>query len=192
MISDIFVLGLCVVFCGINLGKFFVYIGFYFVYSGNCFWKVIYQVGFIDWQFRLEEELQLLDMCCGIIMLVECLMVQVSEVVLQELCSGGCELVWKIEEYQLQVLVVFGKQVFELVFNQCGVKWGKQVMIIGMIQVWVLFNFSGLNWVMFDKLVVVYCELDDVLVICGQQWREVIFFGWLFECYKKSFLQGVF
>lgn len=42
MVEDILVLGLWVVFCGINFGFLFVGIGFFFVYLVNCFWKVIY------------------------------------------------------------------------------------------------------------------------------------------------------
>ncbi len=92
-----------------------------------------------------EEELQLLDTRCGITMLVERPTVQASEVALQELRSGGRELVRKIEEYQPQALAVLGKQAFELAFNQRGAKWGKQAMTIGTTQVWVLPNPSGLN-----------------------------------------------
>ncbi len=98
--------------------------------SGNRFWKVIHQAGFTDRQLRPEEELQLLDTRCGITMLVERPTVQASEVALQELRSGGRELVRKIEEYQPQALAVLGKQAFELAFNQRGAKW-KQAMTIG-------------------------------------------------------------
>lgn len=75
MVEDILVLGLWVVFCGINFGFLFVGIGFFFVYLVNCFWKVIYQVGFIDCQLKLQEVQYLLDYCCGVIKLVDCLMV---------------------------------------------------------------------------------------------------------------------
>jgi TDG/mug DNA glycosylase family protein len=71
---------------------------FHFAHPGNRFWKVIYQAGFTDG--KPEEELQLLDTRCGITMLVERPTVQASEVALQELRSGGRELVRKIEEYQ--------------------------------------------------------------------------------------------
>ena len=101
-------------------------------------------------------------------MLVERPTVQASEVALQELRSGGRELVKKIEEYQPQALAVLGKQAFELAFNQRGVKWGKQAMTIGTTQVWVLPNPSGLNRATLDKLVAAYRELDDALATRGQ------------------------
>ncbi len=168
MISDILAPGLRVVFCGINPGKSSAHTGFHFAHPGNRFWKVFHQAGFTDRQLRPEEELQLLDTRCGITMLVERPTVQASEVALQELRSGGRELVRKIEEYQPQALAVLGKQAFELAFNQRGAKWGKQAMTIGTTQVWVLPNPSGLNRATLDKLVAAYRELDDALATRGQ------------------------
>ena len=168
MISDILAPGLRVVFCGINPGKSSAHTGFHFAHPGNRFWKVTHQAGFTDRQLRPEEELQLLDTRCGITMLVERPTVQASEVALQELRSGGRELVRKIEEYQPQALAVLGKQAFELAFNQRGAKWGKQAMTIGTTQVWVLPNPSGLNRATLDKLVAAYRELDDALATRGQ------------------------
>ncbi|HDG7846914.1 TPA: G/U mismatch-specific DNA glycosylase [Klebsiella quasipneumoniae] len=168
MISDILAPGLRVVFCGINPGKSSAHTGFHFAHPGNRFWQVIHQAGFTDRQLRPEEELQLLDTRCGITMLVERPTVQASEVALQELRSGGRELVRKIEEYQPQALAVLGKQAFELAFNQRGAKWGKQAMTIGTTQVWVLPNPSGLNRATLDKLVAAYRELDDALATRGQ------------------------
>lgn len=168
MISDILAPGLRVVFCGINPGKSSAHTGFHFAHPGNRFWKVIHLAGFTDRQLRPEEELQLLDTRCGITMLVERPTVQASEVALQELRSGGRELVRKIEEYQPQALAVLGKQAFELAFNQRGAKWGKQAMTIGTTQVWVLPNPSGLNRATLDKLVAAYRELDDALATRGQ------------------------
>lgn len=166
--KDILAPGLRVVFCGINPGKSSAHTGFHFAHPGNRFWKVIHQAGFTDRQLRPEEELQLLDTRCGITMLVERPTVQASEVALQELRSGGRELVRKIEEYQPQALAVLGKQAFELAFNQRGAKWGKQAMTIGTTQVWVLPNPSGLNRATLDKLVAAYRELDDALATRGQ------------------------
>jgi TDG/mug DNA glycosylase family protein len=55
-------------------------------------------------------------------MLVERPTVQASEVALQELRSGGRELVKKIEEYQPQALAMLGKQAFEKAFHQRGAR----------------------------------------------------------------------
>ncbi len=167
MINDILAPGLRVVFCGINPGKSSAHTGFHFAHPGNRFWKVIHQAGFTDRLLRPEEEMHLLDTRCGITMLVERPTVQASEVGLHELRTGGRELVMKIEEYQPAALAILGKQAFEQAFSVRGVNWGKQSMRIGVTQVWVLPNPSGLNRATLDKLVASYRELDDALVTRG-------------------------
>ena len=131
MINDILAPDLRVVFCGINPGKSSAHTGFHFAHPGNRFWKVIYQAGFTDRLLKPEEELQLLDTRCGITMLVERPTVQASEVALQELRSGGRELVLKIEQYQPRALAILGKQAFEKAFQVRGARWGKQQVTIG-------------------------------------------------------------
>lgn len=167
MINDILAPGLRVVFCGINPGKSSAHTGFHFAHPGNRFWKVIHQAGFTERQLRPEEERHLLDTRCGITMLVERPTVQASEVGLHELRTGGRELVLKIEEYQPAALAILGKQAFEQAFSVRGANWGKQTMRIGVTQVWVLPNPSGLNRASLDKLVAAYRELDDALVTRG-------------------------
>ncbi|HDH7803644.1 TPA: G/U mismatch-specific DNA glycosylase [Raoultella ornithinolytica] len=168
MINDILAPDLRVVFCGINPGKSSAHTGFHFAHPGNRFWKVIYQAGFTDRLLKPEEELQLLDTRCGITMLVERPTVQASEVALQELRSGGRELVLKIEQYQPRALAILGKQVFEKAFQVRGARWGKQQVTIGDTEVWVLPNPSGLNRATLDKLVEAYRELDDALASRGR------------------------
>ena len=157
MINDILAPGLRVVFCGINPGKSSAHTGFHFAHPGNRFWKVIYQAGFTDKLLKPEEEQQLLDTRCGITMLVERPTVQASEVNLHELRSGGRELIKKMEDYQPAALAILGKQAYEQAFSQRGVQWGKQSITIGVTQVWVLPNPSGLNRATVEKLVD-YCQ----------------------------------
>ncbi|HHG8772139.1 G/U mismatch-specific uracil-DNA glycosylase [Raoultella sp. BIGb0138] len=168
MINDILAPDLRVVFCGINPGKSSAHTGFHFAHPGNRFWKVIYQAGFTDRLLKPEEELQLLDTRCGITMLVERPTVQASEVALQELRSGGRELVLKIEQYQPRALAILGKQAFEKAFQVRSARWGKQQVTIGDTEVWVLPNPSGLNRATLDKLVEAYRELDDALASRGR------------------------
>ncbi|KIS41571.1 G/U mismatch-specific DNA glycosylase [Kosakonia radicincitans] len=167
MINDILAPGLRVVFCGINPGKSSAHTGFHFAHPGNRFWKVIHQAGFTDRLLRPEEERHLLDTRCGITMLVERPTVQASEVALHELRTGGRELILKIEEYQPAALAILGKRAFEQAFSVRGANWGKQTMSIGVTQIWVLPNPSGLNRATLDKLVAAYRELDDALVTRG-------------------------
>jgi TDG/mug DNA glycosylase family protein len=159
MINDILAPDLRVVFCGINPGKSSAHTGFHFAHPGNRFWKVIYQAGFTDRLLRPEEEQRLLDTRCGITMLVERPTVQASEVGLQELRDGGRELVRKIEQYQPQALGILGKQAFEKAFQRRSVSWGKQQMTIGVSEVWVLPNPSGLNRATLEQLTASYRAL---------------------------------
>ena len=141
--------------------------GFFYGHPQNRFWKVIYQAGFTDRLLKPEEEQHLLDTRCGITMLVERPTVQASEVNLHELRSGGRELIKKIEDYQPAALAILGKQAYEQAFSQRGAQWGKQAITIGVTQVWVLPNPSGLNRATLDKLVEAYRELDEALVVRG-------------------------
>ncbi|MCS3432940.1 G/U mismatch-specific DNA glycosylase [Klebsiella sp. BIGb0407] len=168
MISDILAPELRVVFCGINPGKSSAHTGFHFAHPGNRFWKVIYQAGFTQRLLAPEEEQQLLDTRCGITMLVERPTVQASEVRLAELRAGGQELAQKMLDYQPGVLAILGKQAFEQAFNQRGAKWGKQSILIGETEVWVLPNPSGLNRSTLDQLVASYQELEASLVARGR------------------------
>ncbi|MBS0848361.1 G/U mismatch-specific DNA glycosylase [Citrobacter sp. JGM124] len=168
MISDILVPELRVVFCGINPGKTSAHTGFHFAHASNRFWKVIYQAGFTDRLLAPEEEQHLLDTRCGITVLVERPTVQANEVKLAELRAGAQTLTQKMLEYQPGVLAVLGKQAFEQAFNQRGAKWGKQSLVIGETEVWVLPSTSGLSRMTFEQLVSAYRELEDSLVARGR------------------------
>lgn len=167
MISDILAPGLRVVFCGINPGKSSAHTGFHFAHPGNRFWKVIHQAGFTDRQLRPEEELQLLDTRCGITMLVERPTVQASEVALQELRSGGRELVRKIEEYRRRRWRCSASRPSSWPLTSAA-RSGETGYDHRDDQVWVLPNPSGLNRATLDKLVAAYRELDDALATRGQ------------------------
>jgi TDG/mug DNA glycosylase family protein len=165
MINDILAPGLRVVFCGINPGKSSAHTGFHFAHPGNRFWKVIYQAGFTDRLLKPEEEQHLLDTRCGL----PCWSSgrrcrQARSTCMNCAAAGGS---WKIEDYQPAALAILGKQAYEQAFSQRGAKWGKQSIMIGVTQVWVLPNPSGLNRATLDKLVEAYRELDEALMVRG-------------------------
>ncbi|MGY6027799.1 G/U mismatch-specific DNA glycosylase [Phytobacter sp. AG2a] len=167
MIQDILEPGLRIVFCGINPGKSSAHTGFHFAHPGNRFWKVIHQAGFTDHLLRPEEERHLLDTRCGITMLVERPTVQANEVRLNEFRTGGRELIKKIEDYQPAALAILGKKAFEQAFNVRSALWGKQDFTIGVTQLWVLPNPSGLNRAKLDDLTEAYRELNQALIKKG-------------------------
>ncbi|MCZ8623774.1 G/U mismatch-specific DNA glycosylase [Escherichia albertii] len=168
MVNDILAPELRVVFCGINPGLSTAEFGFPFAHPANRFWKVIYQAGFTDRQLKPQEAQHLLDYRCGATRLVDRPTVQASEVSRQELYAGRRRLIEKIENFQPQALAILGKQAFEQGFRQRGAQWGKQNLVIGSTQIWVLPNPSGLNRISLEKLVEAYRELNEALVVRGQ------------------------
>jgi len=163
MITDIISADLRVVFCGINPGLSTAHHGFHFANSNNRFWKVIYQAGFTDRLLKPEEEQHLLDTGCGITMLVERPTVEATELARNELRDGGEALKAKMMQYQPWALAVLGKQAFSSAFGIRKVAWGRQEIMLGDTEVWVLPNPSGLNRATLDELVKSYQQLHEAL-----------------------------
>ena len=167
MVKDIIDSGLRVLFCGINPGLSSSSLGYPFAHPANRFWKVLHLAGFTDHQLKPEEAQQMLNFRCGVTKLVERPTVQANEVSVQELRSGGQALIEKVEHYKPAVLAVLGKQAFERGLGQRNAPWGKQSLMIGETQVWVLPNPSGLSRIRLDKLVEAYQEMDVALKARG-------------------------
>jgi G:T/U mismatch-specific DNA glycosylase len=167
MVKDIIAPGLRVLFCGINPGLSSSALGFPFAHPANRFWKVLHLAGFTERQLKPEEADHLLDFHCGVTKLVDRPTVQATEVKRQELRDGGQSLIAKIEKYKPATLAVLGKQAFEQGFSQHGSQWGKQTLMIGDTQIWVLPNPSGLSRITTDKLVEAYHALDADLALRG-------------------------
>lgn len=163
MVKDILAPELRVVFCGINPGQSSAHLGLPFAHPANRFWKVLHLAGFTDRQLRPEEAQLMLNYGYGVTKLVERPTVQANEVSRQELREGGVELISKIERYQPAALVVLGKQAFEQGFGQRNSQWGKQALMLGDTEIWVLPNPSGLSRITTDKLVEAWQELNEAL-----------------------------
>ena len=148
-----------VVFCGINPGLSSAHQGYPFANGSNRFWKVIHQAGFTDRQLAPEEWLQLQDNGCGITALVARPTVAASELTRDELRGGGEVLKEKILRYQPCALAILGKQAFSNAFGVRNASWGRQVMMLGKTEVWVLPNPSGLNRATLEQLTESYREL---------------------------------
>ncbi|HHQ6572967.1 TPA: G/U mismatch-specific DNA glycosylase [Serratia fonticola] len=148
-----------VVFCGINPGLSSAHQGFPFANGSNRFWKVIHQAGFTDRQLAPEQWLQLQDNGCGITALVTRPTVAASELSRDELRGGGEVLKEKILRYQPRALAILGKQAFSSAFGVRNAAWGRQEMMLGKTEVWVLPNPSGLNRATLEQLTESYREL---------------------------------
>lgn len=163
MITDIIADDLSVVFCGINPGLSSAHKGYPFANGSNRFWKVIHQAGFTTHQLAPEQWQQLQDNACGITALVARPTVAASELMNSELRDGGEVLKEKIMRYQPRALAILGKQAFSSAFGVRNAPWGRQEMMLGKTEVWVLPNPSGLNRATLDELVASYRELYEAL-----------------------------
>lgn len=148
-----------VVFCGINPGLSSAQQGYPFANGSNRFWKVIHQAGFTDRQLAPEQWLHLQDNGCGITALVARPTVAASELSRDELRGGGEVLKEKILRYQPRALAILGKQAFSSAFGVRNAAWGRQEMLLGKTEVWVLPNPSGLNRATLEQLTESYREL---------------------------------
>ncbi|WP_447886504.1 G/U mismatch-specific DNA glycosylase [Serratia fonticola] len=148
-----------VVFCGINPGLSSAHQGYPFANGSNRFWKVIHQAGFTDRQLAPEQWLQLQENGCGITALVARPTVAASELSRDELRCGGEVLKEKILRYQPRALAILGKQAFSSAFGVRNAAWGRQEMMLGKTEVWVLPNPSGLNRATLEQLTESYREL---------------------------------
>ncbi|CAI1160020.1 TPA: G/U mismatch-specific DNA glycosylase [Serratia fonticola] len=156
---DLLAPNLQVVFCGINPGLSSAHQGYPFANGSNRFWKVIHQAGFTDRQLAPEQWLQLQDNGCGITALVARPTVAASELSRDELRGGGEVLKEKILRYQPRALAILGKQAFSSAFGVRNAAWGRQEMMLGKTEVWVLPNPSGLNRATLEQLTESYREL---------------------------------
>ncbi|WP_308824540.1 G/U mismatch-specific DNA glycosylase [Sodalis praecaptivus] len=163
MMEDILRQGLRVVFCGINPELSSAHKGVHFANPNNRFWKTIHLAGFTSSQLRPEEEQRLLETGCGITMLVARPTTEASELSLAEYRQGGERLMAKIETYQPQALAILGKQAYCQAFQVRNAPWGRQERRIGVTQLWVLPNPSGLNRMSGDALLAAYRALADTL-----------------------------
>lgn len=148
-----------VVFCGINPGLSSAHQGYPFANGSNRFWKVVHQAGFTKHQLAPEQWRQLQDNGCGITALVARPTVVASELTHDELCGGGEMLKEKILRYQPRALAILGKQAFSSAFGIRHVAWGRQELMLGKTEVWVLPNPSGLNRATLEQLIESYREL---------------------------------
>ncbi|VVA48510.1 G/U mismatch-specific DNA glycosylase [Serratia ficaria] len=148
-----------VVFCGINPGLSSAHQGYPFANGSNRFWKVVHQAGFTRSQLAPEQWRRLQDDGCGITALVARPTVAASELSRDELRGGGEALKEKILRYQPRALAILGKQAFSSAFGVKNAPWGRQEVMLGKTEVWVLPNPSGLNRATLEQLTASYREL---------------------------------
>jgi TDG/mug DNA glycosylase family protein len=120
-------------------------VGHHFARPGNRFWPTLHRAGFTPRLLRPEDEQELLTGGYGITNIVERATVAAADLTADELISGGQRLRAKVEHYRPRVLAVLGISAYRLAFDRPRAVLGQQPESIGMTQLFVLPNPSGLN-----------------------------------------------
>jgi TDG/mug DNA glycosylase family protein len=144
-VRDIIRPGLRVLFCGINPGLYTAAIGHHFGRPGNRFWPALFASGFTDRLLSPYEELELLDLGCGIVNVVERASATADELSKDEYMEGGKRLRAKVLRYNPAFMAVLGIGAYRVAFKKPKAVLGRQEEKIGDTIVWALPNPSGLN-----------------------------------------------
>src|SRR5215471_15845025 len=107
-VSDVIAPGLKVLFCGINPGLYTAAVGHHFARPGNRFWPALHASGFTERLLTPYEELELLDVGCGIVNVVDRASATADELSKEEYLEGGRLLRAKVLRYEPAFLAVLG------------------------------------------------------------------------------------
>jgi double-stranded uracil-DNA glycosylase len=163
-LRDILAPNLRVVFCGINPGLKSAVLGHHFAGRGNRFWKTIHLAGFTREQIAPENGASVLAHRCGLTTAVERPTSRADELSREEFERAASGLSAKMTLYSPKYVAFLGKPAFSAIFGRNSVSWGKQDVLLGGSETWVLPNPSGLNRSFsLDQLVRAYTELRIAL-----------------------------
>jgi len=130
---------------GINPGLYSGAVGHHFARPGNRFWPVLHKAGFTERQLSPFEEKELLKHGYGITNIVKHSTAAASELGRAELEKGGRNLKAKVRRRRPLIVAVLGLEAYRIAFGQPKAVFGPQAESIGLSQLWVLPNPSGLN-----------------------------------------------
>ena len=163
-VPDLLALNLKVLFCGINPGLYTAAIGHHFGRPGNRFWPALHAAGFTPRRFSPFEERELLPLGYGITNVVPRTTAAADELSNDEIRAGGEQLVEKVKRFNPRVLAILGVGAYRTAFDRPKAKVGPQDETIGITQIWVLPNPSGLNaHYQSADLAKVFQQLHDVV-----------------------------
>jgi TDG/mug DNA glycosylase family protein len=149
-----------VLFCGINPALSAALAGHHFSNRNNRFWRALHLAGFTPHLVQPENDHTILHHRCGLTAAVERPTVKASELARHEFRAAAETLERKVLRYRPRYLAFLGKPAFAAIFDKRSVEWGRQGVILGSAEVWVLPNPSGLNRAFtLDALVSAYREL---------------------------------
>lgn len=144
-VPDVIAPGLRVLFCGINPGLYSAYTRHHFARPGNRFWPTLFAAGFTPRLFSPSEEVELLPLGYGITNVVDRATAGADDLTPDEIVRGGRKLVAKVRRHRPRFLAVLGVGAYRVAFARPKATLGPQPEAIGVTQVWVLPNPSGLN-----------------------------------------------
>ncbi|MEO7358919.1 MAG: G/U mismatch-specific DNA glycosylase [Gemmatimonadaceae bacterium] len=144
-VSDLVQPGLRVLFCGINPGLYTAAVGHHFARPGNRFWPALYGAGFTNRLLYPWEERELLDAGLGITNVVTRTTATAAELGPDDYAAGGNRLTALVERNYPKVLAVLGVGAYRAAFSRKSASLGLQTDTIGVTNIWVLPNPSGLN-----------------------------------------------
>ncbi|RDV16176.1 G/U mismatch-specific DNA glycosylase [Pontibacter diazotrophicus] len=144
-VRDVLAPNLKVLFCGINPGLYTAATGYNFARPGNRFWPTLHAAGFTPRQLKPHEQQELLTYGFGITNFVERATAAAAELSRAELVEGGKLLQEKVLQYKPQVVAFLSVTAYRTAFGMPKAVLGPQPETIGVTQLWVLPNPSGLN-----------------------------------------------
>ena len=161
-LKDVIAPGLRVLFVGINPGLWSGATGFHFARPGNRFWPALYRAGLTPRLLSPTDQRELLDYGLGIVNLVPRTTAVAAELSNEELRAGGRALIAKIERYTPLKTAFLGLSTYRIAFDRPKASIGRQEERIGVSDVWVLPNPSGLNaHYQLPQLAEAYAHLRD-------------------------------
>jgi TDG/mug DNA glycosylase family protein len=144
-LPDILQTNLNVVFCGINPGLHSAAVGHHFAHPSNRFWKALHRSGFTPHLLDPSQDGTLPRYGLGLTNIVQRPSASARELTRQDYTEGRARLWSKIERYRPRVLAVLGLGAYRKAFQRPDSTVGKQPERLGLSQVWLLPNPSGLN-----------------------------------------------
>ena len=144
-IEDVIAPGLEILFVGINPGLYSGATGHHFARPGNRFWRAIHDAGLTPALLSPDRQSELIGHGIGITNLVNRTTATADELTPDELRAGGQVLSAKIEQYRPAKVAFLGISTYRVAFGEPNARVGRQLRQIGVAEIWVLPNPSGLN-----------------------------------------------
>ena len=144
-ISDVIAPNLLILFVGINPGLYSGATGHHFARPGNRFWRALHEAGLTSTLLSPDHQGELLTYGIGITNLVNRTTARADELTPDELRAGAKTLTEKVQRWRPAKVALLGVSTYRVAFGGPSAVVGRQELRLGVSEVWVLPNPSGLN-----------------------------------------------